>query len=121
VAKKVNKSSNRIKPKETAEVLITKEVYGKAPEKHHFILKDGRKLKDLKDLTNSLVNMKEDIFKHHVNELKNDFSSWVKDVFNEKYLAEELKKFHSSIETELTLQKHFEKKLSSLINKLISK
>ena len=47
--KSVKSNSSKIKPKEKAEVWIRKEAYGQAPEQYHFVLQDGKKLKDLKD------------------------------------------------------------------------
>ena len=115
MVKKVAKISN----KETkAEVWISKEVYGEAPEKYHFVLKDGKKIKNLKELAESLSTMGDDVFHHHVNSFRNDFSSWVNDVFNEKTLAEELKHMNNKLGTELILYKNFEKKLNKIIKKL---
>lgn len=107
------------KPK--TEVWISKELYGEAPEKYHFILANGDKLKDLKDLNKALEKMPEDIFRHHVNEMKNDFSTWVKDVLKEDNLANDLKRFNSRMEEELTLQRHINQKMEKLIKKLSAK
>jgi len=112
VEKKVKVTNNS-----QSEVWIYHEVYGKAPEKYHFVLKDGKKLKDLKELTESLNNMSEEVFRHHVNDIRNDFSKWINDVFKEKDLANDIKRFHSKIETQLALYKHFEKKLLKLAKK----
>ncbi len=107
--------------KEKAEIWIRKEVYGQAPEEHHFIISNGEKLEDLKDLVQSLEKMPEEVFRHYVNETKNDFSTWIKDVFKENSLAEELKKFNTKIEAELALQKHINNKLDKLVRKLVEK
>jgi len=55
---------------------------------HYFWLKNGGSIKSIEELPNALDVMPNDIFSHHVNEQKNDFSNWVKDVFNDKELAE---------------------------------
>ncbi len=114
---KKRSTSKKVSLPET-EVWIRKEVYGQAPEEHHFILSNGKKLRDLKELTQGLELMPQEVFNHHVDEFRNDFSSWTKDIFHENSLAEELKKFHSKLETELTLQRHFNNKLDKLIKKL---
>ncbi|MBS3174375.1 hypothetical protein J4440_00670 [Candidatus Woesearchaeota archaeon] len=101
-----------------AEIWIKKEVYGEAPEQHHFIVSNGKKLKNLKELIEEIENMPDSIFKSHVNNYKNDFSKWVKDIFKEDFLAEELKKTDNQIETELKLQRHINKKLNEVIKKL---
>ena len=115
----MSKSKKNSKP--VTEVLISKEVYGEAPQKDHFVLSNGNKLKDLKELTQSLERMPDEIFRHHVNPIKNDFSSWVKDVFNENSLADDLKNLHSKVETELALQRHINARLEKLIKRLVKK
>ncbi|MBS3152009.1 hypothetical protein J4230_01220 [Candidatus Woesearchaeota archaeon] len=106
------------RPKERAEIWVTKEVYGETPEKYHFVLANGEKLKDLKDLMHALEKIPEDVFRHHVNDMRNDFSSWVKDVFRDDFLANELKKFNNKLETELALHKYINNKMEKIIKKL---
>lgn len=55
---------------------------------HFFRLSDGSILKTLHDLQEKLPGMDEAIFRWHVNEHKNDFASWIKDVFKQDILAE---------------------------------
>ena|SRR3989344_7450238 len=122
--KKVSKDSSKKKskkPQETTEIWIKKQVYGESPKEQHFILKDGKELKDLKELTESLHIMQDNLFFHHVNSSRNDFSNWINDVFDEKDLAEEMKKMHSRMEAELALHRHFDKKLNSIIKKIARK
>ena len=59
------------------------------PEQH-FVVADGNRLKNILDLADALETMSEDVFKHHSNELKNDFSSWVRDVFYDHSLADDI-------------------------------
>ena len=113
-----SKDISKNKHKERAEVWIRKEVYGKAPEEHHFILANGERLKDLKELNSALEKMPDDLFKSHVNCIKNDFSTWVKDIFKEDFLANELKKSSTRIEQQFMLQKHINSKMEKIINKL---
>lgn len=53
----------------------------------HFITRDNRRLRHLFDLAGCLETMDDSIFKQHVNQFKNDFSRWVKDVFCNEELA----------------------------------
>lgn len=62
----------------------------KLKPEHYFILIDGSVIKSLRELGNSLEEMSEDTFYYHVNEIKNDFHNWVKNVFKEMELAEKL-------------------------------
>ena len=107
--------------KDNTEVWFKKELYGEAPQDYHFVLTNGEKLKDLKDLINALDKMPEDVFRHHVNEMKNDFSSWINDVFKEKNLAEELKNFYNKADTELALYKNITNKMEKMIKRLSKK
>jgi hypothetical protein len=60
------------------------------PEQY-FWLKDGRALKSISELSKALKKMPKDIFLHHVNQEKNDFSSWISGVFGNLGLAEKIK------------------------------
>jgi hypothetical protein len=60
------------------------------PEQY-FWLRDGRSLKDLKELSEALINMPKDVFDHHVTKDRNDFANWVKGVLKAERLSEEIK------------------------------
>jgi hypothetical protein len=62
-----------------------------ATPEHYFILVTGVPLKNLKELANALENMNDWVFNHHVNDARNDFSSWVNEILGEHELAEEIK------------------------------
>lgn len=74
---------------------ITKEMASKflsnVPESNKFWCNDGTALSSLKDLKNALPAMKKETFAHHVDESKNDFSSWINDVVGDTELAGKLK------------------------------
>lgn len=53
-----------------------------------FKLSNGKILLSINDLVHELQIMKDDVFKHHVNTNKNDFSDWIKHVFKEEKLAQ---------------------------------
>ena len=55
-----------------------------------FKLKDGGELNNLGGLLQSLNDMDDDTFFHHVTTNKNDFANWVKNVLKDEELAEEL-------------------------------
>lgn len=59
---------------------------------HYFWLNDGTAIKNLSELYNSIGTMSNDVFNHHVNEQRNDFCNWVRDVHKDKRLAENLLK-----------------------------
>lgn len=116
--KKVSGSKKAVsKPKEKAEVWIRQEVLGQAPEEHHFILKDGKRLKDIKELIDSLDEMHDDVFRHHVNEFKNDFSTWLTDIFDEKKLAEDIRNIDKQMDMQRKIIDHVMKKIKKLEKK----
>lgn len=60
-------------------------------KENYFFLKDGTVIKDLFELSKKLDSMPEEVFKHHVNDERNDFYNWIKDVVKRKRLAEAVK------------------------------
>lgn len=110
--KKAKLNSRTIKKQaQTVEVIIRKKVLGEAPEEHHFIVADGRKLKNIIELADALETMSEEIFRHHVNEFKNDFSAWVKDVFYEHSLADDMSRAKNRLETQIAILRRIVKEL----------
>lgn len=51
---------------------------------------DGRVMKNLEELSAGLQQMAEETFRYHVNEQRNDFSKWVRDVIGDYELSTEL-------------------------------
>ncbi len=91
---------------------VNKDILKDANPEHYFFVQDGMVLKSVLDLSKHLDKMADDIFRHHVNEMKNDFASWIKDVFREQNLAEELLKTTDRDKTQLIILKHIIKKFS---------
>ncbi len=77
-----------------------------AKPEHYFILITGVPLKNLKELSNALENMNEWVFSHHVNDTRNDFSIWVKDILGETELSEEIRPMRNTRELEAKILKH---------------
>ncbi len=63
---------------------------GVPPEKYFYVC-DGAVLRSIEDLFEYLQEMPENVFRHHVNEHRNDFHNWVRDVFQDHELALNLK------------------------------
>ncbi|MBI2656148.1 hypothetical protein HYX03_00225 [Candidatus Woesearchaeota archaeon] len=103
--------SDSKRPLQRIEVIIRKKILGEAPEEHHFIVADGRKIKNIIELADALETMSEEIFMHHANELKNDFSSWVKDVFYDHSLAEDIARARNRLETQIAILRRLVKEL----------
>lgn len=109
-AVKSNSKSNSKKP-QTIEVIIRKKILGEAPVEQHFIVADGRKLKNIMELADALETMTEEIFRHHANDFKNDFASWVRDVFYDHSLAEDISRAKNRLETQIAILRRMVKEL----------
>ncbi len=57
----------------------------------YFHLQDGRVLKNLKDLLHAFRRMAPEVYGHHVNDHKNDFSNWIRDIIKDEKLANQLR------------------------------
>ena len=62
------------------------------PPENGFWCSDGRVLKNLSELEKALGEMSEETFGYHSNEVKSDFSNWVRDVIGDEKLARDLLK-----------------------------
>ncbi len=60
------------------------------PEDKCFWCVDGRVFRNIRDLAVALKEMSDETFRYHVNEVKNDFSNWIKDVIGDSTLAKTL-------------------------------
>ena len=103
VQKSVYKTPNTTR----LDILVKK--IGEAPQDKKFILKDGRLLKDMVELSHALEHMSDDVFNHHVNSYRNDFKNWIADVFGEKELAAQIEKAKTRTDMQLAILKHIVK------------
>lgn len=74
---------------------------------------EGKTIKNLYQLPAAIENMSDEAFKSHANEAKNDFSTWVCDVFGERKLARKLADAKTRQEAQVTVLKH----LVSMLNR----
>ncbi|MBI2548589.1 hypothetical protein HYW21_04530 [Candidatus Woesearchaeota archaeon] len=70
--------------------LTNNKLFHDVHEDVHFVLMDGRRLKNLLELVDALDTMGDDIYHHHVNESRNDFYNWIHDVYHEIDLANQI-------------------------------
>jgi hypothetical protein len=109
--KKIKKSPKKKKEKVQSRGIAIISFLKKAPAEKEFILIDGRRLKDIKELAFALGDMADNVFWHHVNDARNDFVNWVNDVFEDKELAESMKNARDRISAQITVLKHMVNKL----------
>ncbi len=67
---------------------------------------EGQTIRNLYQLSAAFEQMSNETFSHHVNEDKNDFSTWVFDVFGEKRLAKKLTNAKTKGEAQVAVLKH---------------
>jgi hypothetical protein len=104
-------------PKSRLEVVYRSREFGKAPVEKRFILQDGRKIESLFQLIDELETMGEDVFRHHVNDMRNDFANWARDVFAAPSLAEEMQRMRDRMETQRAVMKHLLREVAQIASK----
>ena len=67
----------------------------KASPDNYFYLSNGRTLKSIGELRHELKSMSEDVYTKHVCEDRNDFADWVQNIFQQKDLADDMRKLSS--------------------------
>ena len=113
----VKASKKIVKPKKAVKITVFSKVLGKAPEKHSFVLHDGRKLRTVYELIDELETMNNDVFKNYVNESKHDFANWLGDVFEAKALSEEIRKTQNKLDNQRAIMKHLIRELRKISRK----
>lgn len=73
--------------KEDAERLL-----GAVPSEQEFWCCDNRSFASMRELGDGLATMSDETFAYHVNEAKNDFSNWARDVIGDQKLSRDLAK-----------------------------
>ncbi|OIO63394.1 hypothetical protein COY26_02760 [Candidatus Woesearchaeota archaeon CG_4_10_14_0_2_um_filter_33_10] len=102
------KTQKRVKEKK----IEKKDILKDANSDHYFFVNDGTVLKNVLDLSKQLDKMSDEVFRYHVNDMKNDFASWIKEIFKEEKLAEELLKTTEKDKTQIIILKHIIKKFN---------
>ncbi len=93
------------------EVIIKKKLLGEAPGEHHFVVADGKKLKNIIELADAFETMSEEVFRHHVNEARNDFSNWVRDIFYDHSLADDISRARNKVDAQVAVLRRLVKEL----------
>ena len=75
-----------------------KHIFEQSAGERAFLLCNGREIDSIKGLHKELVGMDDDVFNHHVNPDRNDFSMWINNVFNRAELADRISKLRNKEE-----------------------
>ena len=81
-----------------------------APQTQYFLFCDGHPVKNVTELAEKLEHIQDELFNHHVTDDRNDFVNWIKDVFEEIELAEDIAGLKNKDHVRLTIYKHVVKK-----------
>ena len=87
---KSKKSPKSKKTKASRPKSRKKNVYHAKKEHQIFFLANGTHVKNLLQLAEVLHSLNDNHYSHHVNQERNDFSNWVRDVFQEPKLAKRI-------------------------------
>lgn len=69
---------------------LARKFLAKVPEQNVFWCNDGSVLRDVQELRAALAMMSDQTFHHHSNDVKKDFSNWIRDVVGDVKLAQNL-------------------------------
>jgi len=108
--------SKKSKPKEIPKLSEKKaekktSIIVDAEPKYYFLVIDGSELKNMMELTDALQRMSDDVFYHHVGNGFNHFADWIRDIFGEKEVADNIRDSHNKMEMQVVLLRYFLKKL----------
>src|SRR3989338_9924695 len=84
-----------------------------AKPEHFFYCVDGSVLRSINELEKKLRTLSKEAYRHHVNESKNDFHSWIKDVFQEHEMAREILTAKTQAEAAAIVRKHLSKAMQA--------
>ncbi len=77
-----------------------------APKEKMFVLCNGKRIKNIKELADIMEDLEEHTFNYHVNQDSNDFATWVKDVFKDIELAEKITNAKDQKHMQIILYRH---------------
>jgi len=67
-----------------------KKYLGDCSPEQSFWVNNGPIVKNLDELSHALPELSDDLFSHHVNNDKNDFSNWIRDIIGDQKLANDI-------------------------------
>jgi hypothetical protein len=88
----------------------TKKKTSKIPKDKYFWVVDGTVIRSVRELAEAIDTMDYNIFQHHVCNGRNDFATWLEDVFEEKNLGRELRESPNKDRVVICILKHLVRK-----------
>ena len=78
---------------------------------HYFVLCNGQPLKNVLELADLAEDLRDEVFFFHVTPDRNDFATWISDIYGDAELAQELANVKDKTRTKIVLYRHIIKKL----------
>ena len=127
VKKKVTKTTKKKATKQLKKPVKAKVMKAKAPKvakksqknskkqkavspENYFFTADGRIIKNLIQLADTLDGITDEVFFHHVTDERNDFSNWIREVLEEPRLADQMVEIKDPMRTQVVVLKFLVKK-----------
>ncbi|MFH0870380.1 MAG: hypothetical protein V1866_04980 [archaeon] len=101
----------KVKVAQPAAVPQQRHLNSDAPAQNYFVLCNGMPVKNVKELADLMDQLEDHVFNHHVRPDQNDFSKWVKEIFNDVELAEQMAGAKDKKHMQLVIYKHIAHKL----------
>lgn len=91
---------------------LRRKIKKSADPESYFWTSNGMVIRNMQELADAFERMEPHIFYNHVTEDRNDFSTWVYNVLNDKVLAATLGGIKTKEESQIATLKHIIRKLS---------
>ena len=82
---------------------MIEEIFPLVEKENYFIVSDGSEIKNIVELADALHKMNDDTYRHHANEYKNDFHTWIKYAYGDERLANLLSESMSKEEAKINV------------------
>jgi hypothetical protein len=109
--KRIDQAKKEVVPELQTELITENTIKRDAPETSYFVLCNGKPVKNIKELADVMEELEDQVFNYHVAPDKNDFATWIKDIFKDIELAEKLAGVKDKKHMQLVLYKHITHKL----------
>ncbi|MBD3209547.1 hypothetical protein GF367_03970 [Candidatus Woesearchaeota archaeon] len=110
-AKKTRSSAKKKTAKKPTKHQQRKKIKKNAPKDQVFVMVNGHRLKNVKELADAMEKIEDYVFNHHVTQDKNDFANWLHHVFAEIDLAKHVAGAKDKKHVQLVLYRHISHKL----------
>ncbi|MBN2458190.1 hypothetical protein JXB31_03615 [Candidatus Woesearchaeota archaeon] len=102
-------SEAKPKPKRLSKTAFFLRLKTDVPPESCFVLVNGNRIQNLMQLAMEIDKMPDEVFYYHVNDYKNDYMNWVRDVIKDLELCDKIKDIKDKKNMQICLLKHIVK------------